>query len=138
MNTGERPTLAKGLMLLPALIVLGLFFTSVILLFSNGTVVTIGPSTNVKLEKFAQEKFDAGDQPFRDWQEEPSLSDMRLSLDFGSLIVGTKKLNKDSSFAIDSPRLRDALDGHRCIHQPREYRVAADVHSRVLESDNIR
>ena len=35
MNTGERPTLAKGLMLLPALIVLGLFFTSVILLFSN-------------------------------------------------------------------------------------------------------
>ena len=38
MNTGERPTLAKGLMLLPALIVLGLFFTSVILLFSNAFV----------------------------------------------------------------------------------------------------
>lgn len=38
MNTGERPTLAKGLMLLPALIVLGLFFTSVIMLFSNAFV----------------------------------------------------------------------------------------------------
>lgn len=38
MNTGEKPTLAKGLMLLPALIVLGLFFSSVIMLFSNAFV----------------------------------------------------------------------------------------------------
>lgn len=38
MNTGEKPTAAKALMLLPALIVLGLFFTSVILLFSNAFV----------------------------------------------------------------------------------------------------
>lgn len=38
MNTGEKPTLAKGLMLLPALIVLGLFFISVIMLFSNAFV----------------------------------------------------------------------------------------------------
>ena len=38
MNTGEKPTLAKALMLLPALIVLGLFFISVIMLFSNAFV----------------------------------------------------------------------------------------------------
>lgn len=38
MNSGEKPTAAKALMLLPALIVLGLFFTSVILLFSNAFV----------------------------------------------------------------------------------------------------
>ncbi|MEC7258578.1 MAG: ABC transporter permease [Pseudomonadota bacterium] len=38
MNTGEKPTLAKGLMLLPALIVLALFFTSVVMLFSNAFV----------------------------------------------------------------------------------------------------
>ena len=33
---------------------------------------------------------------------EPSLSNVKLSLDFGSLVVGTKKLKKESTFDIES------------------------------------
>ena len=74
----------------------------VTLLFSNGTVSTVGPSTKVTLKEFSQEKFDAGDRSMGELTEEPSLSNVKLSLDFGSLIVGTKKLNKESSFDIES------------------------------------
>ena len=74
----------------------------VTLLFSNGTVSTVGPSTKVTLKEFSQEKFEAGDRSMGELNEEPSQSNVKLSLDFGSLIVGTKKLNKESSFDIES------------------------------------
>ena len=74
----------------------------VTLLFSTGTVSTVGPSTKVTLKEFSQKKFDAAGRSMGELKEEPSLSNVKLSLDFGSLIVGTKKLNKESSFAIDS------------------------------------
>ncbi|SVB82548.1 uncharacterized protein METZ01_LOCUS235402, partial [marine metagenome] len=74
----------------------------VTLLFSNGTVSTVGPSTKLTLKEFSQEKFEAGDRSMGELKEEPSLSNVKLSLDFGSLIVGTKKLNKESSFDIES------------------------------------
>ena len=74
----------------------------VTLLFSNGTVSTVGPSTKLTLKEFSQEKFDAAGRSMGELKEEPSLSNVKLSLDFGSLIVGTKKLNKESSFDIES------------------------------------
>ena len=74
----------------------------VILLFSNGTVSTVGPSTKITLKEFSQEKFDAAGRSMGELKEEPSLSNVKLSLDFGSLIVGTKKLNKESNFEIES------------------------------------
>jgi len=74
----------------------------VTLLFSTGTVSTVGPSTKLTLKEFSQEKFDAAGRSMGELKEEPSLSNVKLSLDFGSLIVGTKKLNKESSFDIVS------------------------------------
>jgi hypothetical protein len=75
----------------------------VTLLFSTGTVSTVGPSTKLTLKEFSQEKFDAAGRSMGELKEEPSLSNVKLLLDFGSLIVGTKKLNKESSFDIVSP-----------------------------------
>ena len=74
----------------------------VILLFSNGTVSTIGASTTLTLAKFSQEPFANKEGSMGDLKEEPSESNVEIDLDFGSMIVGTKKLNKASTFNIES------------------------------------
>jgi hypothetical protein len=73
------------------------------LLFSNGTLVTVDENTKIKLESFLQEPFDAGDKQLEDLQEEPSSSSGLINLEIGSLVVKTKKLNKKSNFEISSP-----------------------------------
>ena len=74
----------------------------VILLFSNGTVSTIGASTTLTLAEFSQEPFANKEGSMGDLKEEPSESNVEIDLDFGSMIVGTKKLNKASTFNIES------------------------------------
>ena len=74
----------------------------VILLFSNGTVSTIGASTTLTLAEFSQEPFANDEGSMGDLKEEPSESNVEIDLDFGSMIVGTKKLNKGSTFNIES------------------------------------
>ena len=74
----------------------------VILLFSNGTVSTIGASTTLTLTEFSQEPFANKEGSMGDLKEEPSESNVEIDLDFGSMIVGTKKLNKASTFNIES------------------------------------
>ena len=73
------------------------------LLFSNGTLVTVDENTKIKLESFLQEPFDAGEMKLEDLQEEPSSSSGLINLEIGSLVVKTKKLNKQSNFEISSP-----------------------------------
>lgn len=73
------------------------------MLFSNGTVATLEPRSQVKIRSFLQKSFDAGDQKLSEVQQEPSSSQINLDLDTGSLVVQTKKLDRTSSFTIDSP-----------------------------------
>ena len=73
------------------------------MLFSNGTVATLEPRSQVKIASFLQKSFDAGDQKLSEVQQEPSSSQINLDLDTGSLVVQTKKLDRTSSFTIDSP-----------------------------------
>ena len=70
------------------------------LLLSNGTLVTLLPNTKMKLGDFNQIPFEPGDLKVSDLKEEPSSSQVSLDLDFGALVVKTKKLNKKSSFEI--------------------------------------
>ena len=70
------------------------------LLLSNGTLVTLLPNTKMKLGDFNQIPFDPGELKVSDLKEEPSSSRVSLDLDFGALVVKTKKLNKKSSFEI--------------------------------------
>ena len=75
----------------------------VILLLSNGTVVTLQSQTKMKIGTFEQEPFDAGNKKISDLEGEPSVSKVNIELDWGSLVVKTKKLDKSSSFDISSP-----------------------------------
>ena len=72
------------------------------LLFSNGTLVTLLPNTKMKVGEFEQIPFEPGDMKVSDLKEEPSSSKVGVDLDFGSLVVKTKKLNKQSTFEIET------------------------------------
>ena len=72
-------------------------------LLSNGTLLTLGEDTRMKVASFKQEPFEAGGKKLTDLKGEPSNSDVLVDLDFGSLVVKTKKLNKGSAFNINSP-----------------------------------
>ena len=75
----------------------------IILLMSNGTVSTIKSNSSLNIKKFTQSKFDPGGAKLAELEEEPSKSDINIDLEVGDLVVDIKKLNKDSSFNIDSP-----------------------------------
>ena len=72
-------------------------------LLSNGTLLTLDEETRMKVGTFKQEPFDAGGKKLADLPGEPSKSEVTLDLDFGSLVVKTKKLSKGSAFNINSP-----------------------------------
>ena len=76
----------------------------VVLLFSNGTVSTLMANGKLTIKLFDQEPFKAAaDEKMSDLKEEPSISAINLTLDFGDLVVGTKKLSKKSSMDIATP-----------------------------------
>jgi hypothetical protein len=74
-----------------------------LLLLSNGTIITIGENTKMKVSSFVQEAFDDKGLSVGDLQEEPSSSSVLVNLEIGDLVVKTKKLNKKSNFEISSP-----------------------------------
>ena len=57
----------------------------------------------MKIGSFEQVPFDAGGRKVSDLEGEPSNSKVELDLDFGSMVVKTKKLKKGSTFNINSP-----------------------------------
>ena len=72
-------------------------------LLSNGTLLTLVEKTKMKIGTFDQQPFEAGDKKLADLTGEPSKSNVSVDLDFGALVVKTKKLNKGSVFNINSP-----------------------------------
>ena len=72
-------------------------------LLSNGTLLTLTENTRMRVSSFKQEPFEDDGRKLADLPGEPSQSEVMLDLDFGSLVVKTKKLNKGSSFDINSP-----------------------------------
>jgi hypothetical protein len=72
-------------------------------LLSNGTLLTLTENTRMKVATFKQEPFRDDGSKLAELPGEPSSSEVLIDLDFGSLVVKTKKLNKSSSFDINSP-----------------------------------
>ena len=70
---------------------------------SNGTVTTLESQTKLKIREFSQEPFDAAGRKISDLKTEPSKSSVKLDLDWGSIVVTTKKLDRASSLQIQSP-----------------------------------
>ena len=75
---------------------------SLTLLLSNGTLVTMESETKMKIGLFEQEPFDSANLKVSDLEGEPSNSKVEIDLEFGALVVKTKKLKRNSSFAINS------------------------------------
>ena len=76
---------------------------NVLLLLSNGTVVTITENSKMRVDSFDQEPFESPGESVEDFKEEPSSSNVLVDLEVGSLVVQTKKLSKKSNFEINSP-----------------------------------
>ena len=75
----------------------------VILLMSNGTVSTIKENSTVNIKEFTQEKFDPSKKKLSEMKGEPSSSKTEIDLEMGDMILDVKKLNKRSSFNVQSP-----------------------------------
>ncbi|MEC8013917.1 MAG: FecR domain-containing protein [Verrucomicrobiota bacterium] len=75
----------------------------VTLLLSNGTLLTVEQETKMIIGRFDQVPFELGEGEVEDLKEEPSVSNVEIDLEIGSLIVKTKKLSRNSSFDINSP-----------------------------------
>lgn len=77
--------------------------SEVVLLFSNGTLATLGSNTQMKVEKFLQKDFEQSDKKIPELQEEVSSSSLLVDLQMGEMIVDVKRLKKDSHFEITTP-----------------------------------
>lgn len=79
-------------------------YSSAVLVFSNGAALTLGADTELAIDEFTQEKFDAGINPAK-LKSEPSTSVTSLKLNSGTLTGNVKKLNygKGSSFTVNTP-----------------------------------
>ena len=75
---------------------------SIVLLLSNGTVMTLESNTMLKLNEFSQKSFDPAGRKLSDLIAEPSKSNVKLNLEWGSIVVATKKLDRESSLMIQS------------------------------------
>jgi hypothetical protein len=77
--------------------------SKMILLLTNGTVATIKADSSLNIKKFTQEKFDMSKTNFNDLKGEPSKSNTVIDIEIGDMVVDVKKLDKKSSFNIESP-----------------------------------
>ena len=71
-------------------------------LFSNGMTATLERQSSLKISTFLQAPFRGDNQTIDQTEDELSSTTLFLSMDMGSLIVESKKLNKDSSFQIQT------------------------------------
>jgi formylglycine-generating enzyme required for sulfatase activity len=71
-----------------------------ILLFSNGTITTVGENTHMIVRMFFQDGFEKSEKKVADLEQEISSSTLLLDLVIGDLVVDVRKLRKTSNFEI--------------------------------------
>ena len=76
---------------------------SAVLLFSNGTVATVEEQSLLRIVEFAQEPFLAEGRTVSELESEPSVSNLKLELEFGSVVVATKKMDRQSRIDLRTP-----------------------------------
>ncbi len=74
-----------------------------ILLFSNGSTITVGPDSTFSIDEFLQKPFDLAATDFRAIPAEPTTSNTSVFLNQTSLVGNIRKLKKGSSFDIVTP-----------------------------------
>jgi len=78
---------------------------TVVLLFSNGSSLTIKPDTTLSIEEYLQAPIPEDEPALDKLDKEPTTSKTKLRLLEGDIIGSVKKLNEDegSSYEVDSP-----------------------------------
>jgi hypothetical protein len=76
--------------------------SSVVLVFSNGSTVSIEQNSKVSVDTFTQDPF-AADVKLSQAKEEPSVSHTKLKMTYGELVGNVKHLNGASTFEVDTP-----------------------------------
>jgi len=74
-----------------------------VLLFSNGTTITVKPESVFSVETFQQAPFDSTASNYKEAKEEPSVSKTKVSVSEGSILADVAKLSKGSTFDIGTP-----------------------------------
>ena len=77
--------------------------SKMVLLLTNGTIATIKSDSSLNIKKFTQEKFDMSKTNLSELKGEPSKSNVVIDIEIGDMVVDVKKLDKQSSFNIESP-----------------------------------
>ena len=72
------------------------------LLLTSGSLAKVGPNSKLVLSAFWQKDFRASAKKVTDLKEETSPSRVALKLETGDLVVDVKKLNRESSFVVES------------------------------------
>ena len=72
------------------------------LLLTNGSIAKVGPDSKLVLSAFWQKDFRASAKKVNDLKEETSPSRVAFKLETGELVVEVKKLNRQSSFMVES------------------------------------
>ena len=76
--------------------------SEVMILITNGSLISIGENSRVVLDNLWQTQFTLTNQKINQLTTEPSQSRTSLELDYGDMTVQVKKLNKGSSFSVRS------------------------------------
>lgn len=72
--------------------------SSAILLFSNGSSITVGSNASFSVDEFMQDPFDAKSFDVKTDKEEPSKSKVKTTLNKGEILGDMKKLKSGSKF----------------------------------------
>ncbi|OIO60455.1 MAG: hypothetical protein COZ46_07690 [Verrucomicrobia bacterium CG_4_10_14_3_um_filter_43_23] len=74
--------------------------SSCVLIFSNGSIITIPSNTSITVASCKQEAFDTSAGQFELIQADPSASKTELTLNYGELVGNVKKLGPKSTFDV--------------------------------------
>jgi len=93
--------------------------SSVVLVFSNGSTVSLGPDSKLAVDEFTQDPFDK-DVKLTDLTEEPTTSQTKLNLTYGELVGNVKKLKGASTFQVQTPVGAAGIRGttFRLVYRP--------------------
>lgn len=100
---GRKSQLQPGTFLRQGSKVLTSAGTTVVLLFQNGSSVSIQPESEFSLDEFVVDPFATDSLNFQKIQNEPSNSVTKISVPEGEIIFEVAKLKKGSSFEINTP-----------------------------------
>ncbi|WOO43223.1 FecR family protein [Rubellicoccus peritrichatus] len=105
LQTGTFKPLQKGMKITEGVTVQTGENGSALLLFPNGSAVTIKKNTTLDIEEHKLSPIKEGTPNLKNLENEPSTSKTKLRLNQGDIIGTVKKLNVDkgSTFEIDSP-----------------------------------